>query len=465
MAKRKKSRIYARQRGGETRYYADFRDFAGEGGGREALVPSGEKRATTDPKLAEYLAGERVKDLKRRRLLKNAGGIIDRDVLATVAERIEDDATLEALIDDPAMLEAFVSKVHKAAPLKAFAAAHLTQKAKSGKVSAFWLGQAERFLGHASDFFGATRDLSSITVRDVQKYANHLSQLPSGRNGRAGEKATLSEGTVRHYLNALSNLYRRAQSEGVVQPGYNPVASLMEKPTAAKKEARWLEIHEAALFLEAARRFKPKRDDIAMSFLHPLVATFLLTGGRKSEVLGLEVEDVSFDRKSITFRPNEWRRLKTETSHRTVPMWPQLEEILREYVFGGNAPPGRLLFPSARPNPKATAEEKKKRKESMVRDVRKALDSIGETAGWKPGEIRTKMFRHTYTAARLQTTDRGAPVSVFTVAKDLGHGGDSLVKRVYGHLGTIRHRSDVVEYRVENHRAELKDRLRELVRT
>jgi hypothetical protein len=30
---------------------------------------------------------------------------------------------------------------------------------------------------------------------------------------------------------------------------------------------------------------------------------------RRAEVLGLEVDDVSFDRKTVTFRENAWRRL------------------------------------------------------------------------------------------------------------------------------------------------------------
>ena len=30
-------------------------------------------------------------------------------------------------------------------------------------------------------------------------------------------------------------------------------------------------------------------------FAYPLLATFLLTGGRRSEVLGLELDDVSFE--------------------------------------------------------------------------------------------------------------------------------------------------------------------------
>ena len=57
-------------------------------------------------------------------------------------------------------------------------------------------------------------------------------------------------------------------------------------------------------------------------------------------MLGLEVQDVSFDRKTVTFRPNEHRRLKTRTSRRTVPLWPHLEEILRPYVFSTTAPRG-----------------------------------------------------------------------------------------------------------------------------
>jgi hypothetical protein len=51
-------------------------------------------------------------------------------------------------------------------------------------------------------------------------------------------------------------------------------------------------------------------------------------------------------------------------------------------------------------------------------------------------------------------------VSVYTVAKELGHGGDALAKRVYGHLGEVRHRADVVEYWVKQHKARLGARLR-----
>jgi hypothetical protein len=95
----------------------------------------------------------------------------------------------------------------------------------------------------------------------------------------------------------------------------------------------------------------------------------------------------------------------------------------------------------------------------MLVDVRKLVDRIALRAGWKAGELGTRVFRHTYTAARLQTLDHGAPVSVYTVSRELGHGSEEMVRRVYAPLGTLRHRSEVVEYRVEQNLETLKDRL------
>jgi integrase len=134
----------------------------------------------------------------------------------------------------------------------------------------------------------------------------------------------------------------------------------------------------------------------------------------------------------------------------TVPLWPQLKMILSEYMLdreqdGGL---GRLLFPSPGSKP-----------ERMVTDLRKALDRIGERAGWEKGAIRTKIFRHTFCAAALQLLDKGGPISPWTVARWMGHGGRSLVDRVYGHLGEVRHRSEVLEFRIENHMEVIKESL------
>jgi integrase len=325
------------------------------------------------------------------------------------------------------------------ATLADFARLHLIAKAKSGKVTDAWLQLAEHHLQCAVEYFGAGRDLASITVADVRGWAETLQE-----QGLAG-------GTVRHYLNVLSGLYTRARAEQAVPSGYNPVADMPDKPTPRRLEAKWLEVHEAALLLEAARTHRPnvKAGQPPLPFVHELMATLLLTGGRESEVLGLEVADVSLDRGVVTFRPNMWRRLKNDGSLRSVPLWPQLRAILERYLT--ERPPSRLLFPSYRTG-----------KEGMVTPgtgCHKMFDKVASRAGWQAGEIRSKMFRHTYCAARLQTLDHGAPVSIYTVGRELGHGGESMVRRVYGHLGTVRHRAEVVEYRVEQHRDKLGERL------
>ena len=80
---------------------------------------------------------------------------------------------------------------------------------------------------------------------------------------------------------------------------------------------------EAVRVLEVKKRLRSgsngNRMNATPSF-YPIIATFLLTGGRKSEVLGLEVEDVSFDRALVHFRPHGHRGLKTQTSVRAVPL-------------------------------------------------------------------------------------------------------------------------------------------------
>lgn len=501
MPRRRRSRVYWRN----GRAWGDFRDYADVGGGLKALRLGSEPYATQDPDVAADLAAKKLSEFELRRRNR-------------------------ALIG-----------VERSTALGRYAEYHLVEKKRSGRFTDRWLASVEKHLTEAVQFFGVSRDLASITVRDVQRYVAVLRKKP-GRRG-----ATIQPGTIRHHLMSLSNLYRRAASEGYVAPGFNPVAALIDKPTATRKEAAFLEVHEAALLLEAARtyretpspfarallrlvgkgrwegttgqllkalaaarpggshsitggwpdtprgiaahlgRLKPFLDDRGirfekragggptrivldrpdpdapdqgrssaaadtagmLPFMYELLATFLLTGGRRSEVLGLRVEDISFDRKTVTFRPNEHRRLKTSSSRRVVPLWPQLEEILREYVFGGTTPlTSGLLFPG--------------RTGGLLAEPRRPLDGIAVHGGWLAGEIRFHMLRHTYCAARLQTLDRGAPVSPFTVGRELGHGGDSLVKRVYGHLGSIRHRSEVVEYRVSQHEEQLRNQLHEL---
>jgi integrase len=210
------------------------------------------------------------------------------------------------------------------------------------------------FLGRAVAFFGAERRLGSIDVQDVVEWIQFLREVRFRRSrAKDSPERPLSDGTIRHRINALSNLFRRAQRWKYVPIGYNPVALLErgERPAIPKSSTAFLEVPSVALLFEAARTYSRTKREPEMAIAHAVLATLVLTGGRKSEVLGLELNDISFDRKTVTFRPNQWRgkdgrgrdRLKTVGSQRVVPLWPQLEELLRPHVWERLQAGGSLL--------------------------------------------------------------------------------------------------------------------------
>lgn len=416
MAKRRGAHPFLR----DGRWWGDFREYQEEGGRREPLVAPGTKFGTTDRAIADVLFAERLKALEAKRRGRVLFGEGKDRTLAEIA-RLD-----------------------------------LIAKSDSGKYTDGHLTAVELRLRTVFAFLGGAADpradrllAGAVTVEQVRALVAHLRKLPNGRGG------ALSEGSVRHHLNALSAVYRHAAELQAVPPGFNPVAVLRDKPVGRAPEARWLEPHEAALLLEAARRYVAPKD--GTPFAHALVGFFLLTGCRETEAYGVELDDVSFERETITIRPNRWRRLKTRASARVLPLWPQLAEILREYLRGPHRPTGELLFPS-------WARDR----EAMLSDSRKLLDHLALRAGlaravtdkegkplkrggWPVLEpvLRTKAFRHTYCAARLQTLDRGAPVALDTVRREMGHSSVHMVEKVYGHLGQIRHRAEAVEFRPE----------------
>lgn len=425
MPKKRTTRIY--WKGG--RAYGDFRDM---GGGQEALVPPEERlpgkrgKATDDADVAAKLCADRVTELTEKR--RNRGlGIVEKE---------------------------------PAPGLKAYAAYHLIQKKRDGECTDTWIASSQHHIARACAFFGDDRPLDSIQPEHLTAWVNELRKLP-GRKGRR-----LSETTARKGLNTLSNMFARAVSEDAVSA--NPVAQMYSKPTEPKHEADYLPPEEIALLLESARTYKPavaipqehggEVNPKGNPHVYPFLATLALTGCRFSEVAGLLVDDVSLNLGKVYIRPNELRRLKTRGSKRAVPLWPQLREILEAYFAereksGGL---GTLLFPGRGSDADG--------KERLVTDIRKALGAIAKRAGFPDGSVRPHMLRHSYCAARIQTSDRGRPIAMYTVARELGHSSTSMIEDVYGHLHDRAHDggTEVVEFRTEHYAAELEEALARL---
>ena len=396
--RRRATRLYRRKE----RYYADFRDFADVGGKQEAMVPPGERWATTDRDVAADIVSERVKELKARRKVAPRGEPVHMDPL------VED-----------------------------YARYHLRHKATKWKPST--IERDERSLRIVLSHLRTTKRRQSVRLSDVTVGWLTEEYLPWRRDqaGRGGTK--IKDQTILHELHALSNMLKRAVKERKIDR--NPVSDLMDKPTIDRDEAEYLEPGEAARLLEQCRNLD-RQARRGVPFLWPLTATFLLTGGRRSEVFGLLVDDVDMKRGTVRFHRNEFRGLKSKWSRRTVPLWPQLRDVMERYLqerqvilgsyFASGVSESAILFPA--------------RDGGMLSDVRSRLARAFESAKIT-STPKNHLFRHTYTAQRLQTLDEGHPVSVWTVACELGHRDTGLIERVYGHLMQTRDRRPVVEYR------------------
>lgn len=102
----------------------------------------------------------------------------------------------------------------------------------------------------------------------------------------------------------MSNWFRGEREERYTTS--NPVRALLpeSKPSPEDHDADYPEHDEAALLLQATRVYELGW----MPHIFPIIAAFLLTRIRKSELMGLQVDDAEFDRDQIRVQPNQHRR-------------------------------------------------------------------------------------------------------------------------------------------------------------
>lgn len=181
------------------RAYAELGGWAAWGGRRqEPLRAPGEKFATDQPNTAAIVFGYRLAELRENR---------------------------EA--------EKKAAAVSVPTSIPSFAGYHLACKQHAvgrRRPSAREIDLQRRRLLHAARFFHTRglRELREITRGDVAAYMEHLQQevrsvpSPTGRS-----TAGLSPATRRKYLGTLSNMLKRAKSEGIIKTNF--VADLLER--------------------------------------------------------------------------------------------------------------------------------------------------------------------------------------------------------------------------------------------
>lgn len=362
--------IWKRKRDGI--WWADFRRY--EGGGRESL-------GTRDRTEAEENLSDRKRELER----------YEEQMVA----REQGDPLLED-----------------------FAQKHLDLK--QGQVSESTLDNDERSLGYLATFLKRRLPrkprLSDVTAPRLSEFLQW--RLESVKASTAGVE-----------LSCISSMLSRAEDWRLVDRNE---AKHVTRPKTESTEAVWLETGEAAKVLDAAKAMEGDPSSRCYRHLHALIGTFLLTGGRRQEVFGLLRRDIDLKAGTVRFAPNAHRDLKTDHSKRTVPLWPQLGEILTPRIEDVDDEPEALLFPA--------------RGGGMLTTLRWSLSTLEDRAELEK-HLTLKVFRHTYTATRIQTLDGGEPVSLYTVSRELGHKGVSRIEDTYGHLQRRRSRLAQVLYR------------------
>jgi integrase len=310
-----------------------------------------------------------------------------------------------------------------------------------------WMGDLERHLERAIAYFGADYDLTGITRGRLEAYRVAL----AGEDYNNGEG--FADGSIHQHICTLSSLYGWGMREKFLPSGHNAVDAARRNangkiPKPNHPLTAWLEVHEVAEMLEwIPRHLTFDRSDSFRAFL-VVFAVAVFTGGRKSEIFRLEVGDVDFEHDRI--RMGAFTRkgeLHNHSNLRYVPMFPQLREILWDYMHGPRAPKGRWLFPGKDGGP-ITDLSRHTKQLPVPERFRDRNDPRNLHRDKPPKYITWTILRHTYCAARLQSLDNGAPVAKYTVHTELGHGSDNMIDRVYGHLGTARHRTEGVEYRL-----------------
>lgn len=214
--------------------------------------------------------------------------------------------------------------------------------------------------------------------------------------------------TLLNILGTLSTMLKTAKKWGYTcQPV--PLSELVIPQEKDKATQRFLSAEEAKRIIESA----PEP-------FSTMFAILAMTGIRAGELLGLEVEDLDFERRLIFIRRSAWRgtlqTTKSKASKAALPMPEPLAAILARYLEAWKPNPMRLLF--------------------MNRRGRLFNANKVRTLGLQPVLVRLGIprcglhaFRHTHSSLLL---DVGAPPTV--AQAQLRHSDARITLGIYGHV-------------------------------
>ena len=200
--------------------------------------------------------------------------------------------------------------------------------------------------------------IEDVLPEDISRYKDFLLteyQPTAGKNqGKVGVEAP----TVDNYLGPLNGLYKWARTNGYFpRQMLTPTDSQSMMTKRAKKARaqsgkanRAFKIEELVTAFDAATY--RAENTLAHHFWPPLIALF--TGMRLGEVSQLACADIFMEEGlwSISINDEDYKRVKSAASRRTIPMHPELVKLgLPQFAHDVTALNlGPQLFPVLRPN-------------------------------------------------------------------------------------------------------------------
>ena len=290
---------------------------------------------------------------------------------------------------------------------------------KPAKRASSWASDGSNLNRHIRPLIGVkaadrlTKGEAARAIRDIMD-GKTLADVRTGPRGRA--RVTGGEGAARRTRSVGAAMFAWGIEHGHCKT--NPFAGT-GLATAPVRE-RFLTKDEAIALLSAISRLE-SAGKIADAFADAL-RLLLLTGARKTEVLGLRWVEVDFDRKVLTLPPQR-TKAGGKTGTRRIQLSPPALDILERRRMAANTAADGLghrqstaadfVFPATRGQGHAVG-------------VRKVFERVCKEA--KLENLRIHDLRHSFASFAIAD---GA--SLFLVGKLLGHASSRTTER-YAHL-------------------------------
>jgi integrase len=292
---------------------------------------------------------------------------------------------------------------------------------KPAKRASTWAIDASNLNRHIRPLLGrrianqVTKAEAARAIRDVEggKTSKDEKTRPHGR-----ARVTGGAGTARRTRITAAAMFAWGTEHGLI--ANNPFKAV--KLSAAPMRERFLSRADAAAFLDAIQTLQGE-GGLSGTFADAL-RLLLLTGARKTEVLGLRWSEVDFDRQRLALPP-ERTKAGGSTGERRIVLSPPALAILaarRAMVDAAREAAAKACEPFADPEFVFPAA----RGQGHAVGLRRAFTKATERAGLSA--IRIHDLRHSF--ASFAVAD-GA--SLFLIGKLLGHASARTTER-YAHL-------------------------------